>query len=147
MLFKKVGFACDHAGLTYKNQLFDYVGEKGYITCDFSRFKDTEKVDYPKYAHNLAKAVQDGSVDVGILLCGSGNGVAMTANKHESIRAAICWDENISELARKHNDANILCLPARFISLEKAKKLVDVFLETGFEGGRHARRVALIPIQ
>jgi ribose 5-phosphate isomerase B len=103
-----------------------------------------ESVDYPDFAHPVARMVESGKADFGILICGSANGVAMTANKHENIRAAIAWKKEIAELARQHNDANILCLPARYITLEEAKEMVDAFIETPFEGGRHQRRVEKI---
>lgn len=133
----------DHAGYDLKNELRTYLLEKGYETDDLGAFS-AESVDYPDFAHPVARMVESGKADLGILICGSANGVAMTANKHENIRAAIAWKKEIAELARQHNDANILCLPARYITLGEAKEMVDAFIETPFEGGRHQRRVEKI---
>ncbi|MCW3125289.1 MAG: sugar-phosphate isomerase, RpiB/LacA/LacB family [Bacteroidetes bacterium] len=133
----------DHAGYALKSELRTYLLEKGYETDDLGPFS-AESVDYPDFAHPVARQVESGKADFGILICGSANGVAMTANKHEKIRAAIAWKKEIAELARQHNDANILCLPARYITLEEAKEMVDVFIATPFEGGRHERRVEKI---
>jgi ribose 5-phosphate isomerase B len=133
----------DHAGYDLKNELRTYLLEKGYETDDLGAFS-AESVDYPDFAHPVARMVESGKADFGILICGSANGVAMTANKHENIRAAIAWKKEIAELARQHNDANILCLPARYITLEEAKEMVDALIETPFEGGRHQRRVEKI---
>lgn len=130
----------DHAGYDLKSTLRVYLLEKGYEVDDLGAFSE-ESVDYPDFAHPVARAVESGKAHFGILICGSANGVAITANKHEKIRAAIAWKKEIAELARQHNDANVLCLPARFITVEEAKEMVDVFLETPFEGGRHQRRV------
>lgn len=133
----------DHAGYDLKNELRTYLLEKGYETDDLGAFS-AESVDYPDFAHPVARMVESGKADLGILICGSANGVAMTANKHENIRAAIAWKKEIAELARQHNDANILCLPARYITVDEAKEMVDAFIETPFEGGRHQRRVEKI---
>ncbi|MBS1618223.1 MAG: ribose 5-phosphate isomerase B [Bacteroidetes bacterium] len=130
----------DHAGYDLKSELRVYLLEKGYEVDDLGAFS-AESVDYPDFAHPVAQAVESGKAHYGILICGSANGVAITANKHEKIRAAIAWHKEIAELARQHNDANVLCLPARFITVEEAKEMVDVFLDTPFEGGRHQRRV------
>ncbi len=130
----------DHAGYDLKSELRVYLLEKGYEVDDLGAFS-AESVDYPDFAHPVANAVESGKAHFGILICGSANGVAITANKHEKIRAAIAWKNEIAELARQHNDANVLCLPARFISTEEAKQMVDTFLDTPFEGGRHQRRV------
>ncbi len=130
----------DHAGYEYKKAIIEYLNEKGIQTKDYGTFS-AESTDYPDFAHPVALAVQHKEFPLGILICGSGNGVCMTANKHQDIRAALCWNVELSELARKHNNANILCLPARFISIYLAKKIVDSFLLTNFEGGRHERRV------
>ncbi len=136
----KIAFGGDHAGFLYKKELMEYVSSLGYTTKNFGA--DTEKsVDYPDYAHPLAESVSKGECALGVLICGSGNGVCMTANKHRDIRAALCWNEELSALARQHNNANVVCIPARFISLEEAKAIVKTFLETEFEGGRHQRRV------
>ena len=130
----------DHAGYELKSELRTYLLEKGYETDDLGAFS-LDSVDYPDFAHPVARQVESGKADFGILICGSANGVAMAANKHEKIRAAIAWKKEIAELARQHNDANILCLPARYISVDEAKEMVDAFLTTQFEGGRHSRRV------
>lgn len=133
----------DHAGFSLKEQLVAFLREAGHEVRDIGP-ASADSVDYPDYVHPLAKAVQAGNPAVGILICGSANGVAMTANKYKGVRAAIAWEEEIAQLARQHNDANILCLPARFISEEKAKAITKVFLDTAFEGGRHSNRVAKI---
>lgn len=133
----------DHAGFSLKEQLVAFLREAGHEVRDIGP-ASADSVDYPDYVHPLAKAVQAGNPAVGILICGSANGVAMTANKYKGVRAAIAWEEEIAQLARQHNDANILCLPARFISEEKAKAITNVFLATAFEGGRHSNRVAKI---
>jgi len=130
----------DHAGYGYKAALLQYLGEKGYHTKDFGTYSDAS-VDYPDFAHPVAQMVEKGEAGLGILLCGSGNGVAITANKHQGIRAAICWQPELATLARQHNNANIICIPCRFVSIETAKEMVDAFLSTPFEGGRHANRV------
>ena len=139
----KIALGGDHAGFTYKQAIIEFLEEKGLETYDFGPGSDAS-VDYPDFAHPLAKSVEDGENDLGILVCGSGNGVAMTANKHQNIRAALCWNTELAELARQHNNANVLCLPARFISLEEAKACVNAFVEAEFEGGRHDRRVGKI---
>lgn len=130
----------DHAGFEYKAELLDFLQSAGYTVKDFGPFS-ADSVDYPDFTHPVATAVEDGEADRGILICGSANGVAITANKHQGIRAAICWQEELASLARQHNDANIVCIPARFIGLDQAKAIVDRFLTTEFEGGRHANRV------
>lgn len=141
---KKIGFACDHAGFELKNFLMDYLEAKGFETVNFGT-NSNESCDYPDFAHPLAFAVESKKCDVGISICGSGNGINMTVNKHAGIRSALCWNVEISELARLHNDANICSLPARFISNETAVKIVDTFLKTEFEGGRHLNRINKIP--
>lgn len=140
MELKKIAIGGDHAGYEYKEQLRKYLEEKGYEVKDFGPFSE-DSVDYPDFAHPIAEAVAGGSQDAGILICGSGNGVAMTANKHQGIRAALCWNEELAALARQHNKANILCLPSRFVAYELAEKMAGTFLTTEFEGGRHDRRV------
>lgn len=130
----------DHAGYTYKAALLQYLSEKGYQTRDFGTHSEAS-ADYPDFAHPVAEAVEKSEAGLGILLCGSGNGVAITANKHQGIRAAICWLPELATLARQHNNANILCIPCRFVDLDTARQLVDAFLNTAFEGGRHANRV------
>lgn len=141
----KIGIASDHAGYRMKEVIKHWLKDKGYELVDFGTFSE-ESTDYPDYAHKLANAVENKEVDKGISLCGSGNGINMTVNKHQGIRAALCWNEEISRLARAHNDANICSLPARFISDEEAKKIVDTFLNTTFDGGRHLTRINKIPL-
>jgi ribose 5-phosphate isomerase B len=136
----KIAIGGDHAGFLYKKDLVEELKKKGYEVKDFGTFTDAS-VDYPDFAHPLAEAVEKKEFDFGILICGSGNGVAMTANKHKGIRAALCWTKELAQLSRQHNNANVLCLPARFISLDEAKSLADAFIITAFEGGRHGTRV------
>ena len=140
MATKKVAIGGDHAGYEYKEQLRKQLEEEGYEVKDFGPFS-ADSVDYPDFAHPLAETVGSGSYDAGILICGSGNGVAITANKHQGIRAALCWNKELSALARQHNNANVLCLPSRFVAYELAKEITETFLNTEFEGGRHSRRV------
>jgi ribose 5-phosphate isomerase B len=141
---KLIAIGGDHAGFEYKQRLITLLENKGYEVKDFG--PDTsDSVDYPDYVHPLCEAIEKGKMDLGVIICGSGNGVAITANKHRGIRAAICWNEELAALARQHNDANLIALPARFIPYELTEKLVDIFLNTEFEGGRHARRVGKIP--
>ena len=142
----KLAIACDHAGYEIKEELKKYLEQKGHTVKDFGT-NSAESMDYPDTAHPLATAVENKEYDFGITLCGSGNGINMTANKHQGIRAALCWCVEISALARQHNDANVCSLPARFINLDLAKQIVDVFLSTDFEGGRHIRRIEKIPVQ
>jgi ribose 5-phosphate isomerase B len=137
-----IAIGSDHAGYLYKSHIINTLGQI-YTFTDLGTHHE-QSVDYPDFAHPVASAVEDGSCRFGILVCGSGNGVAITANKHQGARAALCWNADIARLAREHNDANILCLPARFISPEEAVELVKTFLETPFEGGRHAKRVEKI---
>ncbi len=139
----KIAVGGDHAGFSYKQQVTDYLNSKGYKVQDYGTHSD-QSVDYPDFAHPVSESVETKKHDLGILICGSANGVAMTANKHAGIRAAICWNEELALLARQHNNANILCLPARFISFDEAKAIIDSFLSTDFEGGRHDRRVQKI---
>jgi len=134
----KIAIGADHAGFDYKQSLIDALN--GAEVKDFGTYSDAS-ADYPDFAHPVAVAVESGEFNFGILVCGSGNGVAITANKHQGIRAAICWNEELAERARSHNDANIVSIPARHISIEEAKKIVEIFLSTAFEGGRHANRV------
>ena len=137
---EKIAIGADHAGFEYKENLKKWLDKKGYVTKDFGTY-NSNSADYPDFAHPVANAVEKKEFDLGLLICGSGNGVAMTANKHQDIRAAICWKEELAELARTHNNANVLCIPSRHISLELAEKIVDKFLHSVFEGGRHAGRV------
>ncbi|HKL08644.1 MAG TPA: ribose 5-phosphate isomerase B [Bacteroidales bacterium] len=140
-----IAIAGDHAGYEYKEQLKQYLKNKGYTLKDFGT-SSNESTDYPDYAHPLATAVEKGEYTFGITLCGSGNGISMTANKHQGIRSALCWNKEIAKFARLHNDANVCSLPARYISYDLAQEIVDVFLNTNFEGGRHQRRIEKIPI-
>lgn len=142
---KIIPIGSDHAGFEMKTKLINYLEEKGFSMQDKGCFS-AESIDYPDYAHPVANYVENHKGTLGILLCGSGNGISMTANKHQGIRSAICWTTEIAKLARQHNDANILTLPARFISNEEAIEIVDVFLSTEFEGGRHQKRVEKIPL-
>src|SRR5690606_24800858 len=135
---KIIAVGADHAGYEYKELLKDILDN--VIIKDFGT-DSPDSVDYPDFAHPVADAVEKGEADLGILVCGSANGVAITANKHQGIRAAICWTEELAALARHHNNANVLCFPARFISSELAKAITHQFMETSFEGGRHASRV------
>ena len=140
-----IGLASDHAGFELKEYVKTLLESKGLSYKDYGCFSE-ESCDYPDYAHPLAKAVEAGEVYPGIAICGSGNGIAMTLNKHQGIRAALCWQEEIARLAREHNNANILVMPGRFISQEEATHTVEAFLSTPFEGGRHQRRIDKIPL-
>ena len=139
-----VAIGCDHAGFDCKEDLISLLEGEGVTFKDYGTF-DKHSVDYPDFAHPVASAVEKGEAAFGILLCGSANGVAITANKHQGIRAAICWGEELAELARKHNDANIICIPARFVRDGDAEKMINIFMSTPFEGGRHDIRVQKIP--
>jgi ribose 5-phosphate isomerase B len=139
-----IAIASDHAGFELKTQLIPFLKGKGYEVKDFGSFTP-ESVDYPDYAHPQAIAVENGTYTFGISICGSGNGVNMTVNKHQGIRSALCWNKEIAALARQHNDANICALPARFITNEQAKEIIDIFISTAFDGGRHEKRVQKIP--
>jgi ribose 5-phosphate isomerase B len=130
----------DHAGFAYKQAIIEMLTAGGHKVADFGPSSEAS-VDYPDHAHPLASSVEKGENELGILICGSGNGVAITANKHQGIRAALCWLEELGSLARQHNNANVLCLPARFVDLDLAKKIVHAFLTAKFEGGRHQNRV------
>jgi ribose 5-phosphate isomerase B len=134
----RVAIGADHAGFEYKEAIAKWLNRDNLK--DFGTYS-AASADYPDFAHPVASAVESGEFDLGILVCGSANGVAITANKHQGIRAAICWNEELASLARKHNNANIVCIPARFISIEEAEKIVQTFMNTEFEGGRHATRV------
>lgn len=136
----KVAIGVDHAGFDLKNKVINYLVEKGNEVKDFG-CSSSDSVDYPDFAHPVASGVEKGEFDLGILICGSGNGISMAANKHQGIRSAICWKPELASLARQHNDANILTMPARFISEEKAIDIVEAFFSVQFEGGRHQNRV------
>ncbi len=140
----KIGICNDHAGVDYKNQLVEYLTAKGHEMVNYGT--DTpESIDYPDVAHPLAKAVEGGEVDLGIAFCGTGNGMAMTLNKYQGIRAGICWNVEIGKLIKQHNKANVLVLPARFISYEAVVEITDAWLGETFEGGRHQARIDKIP--
>lgn len=138
-----IAIGADHAGFEYKEILKKWLEKNNYKIKDFGVYS-TESADYPDFAHPVAEAVEKKEFELGLLLCGSANGVAITANKHQDIRAAICWNEELAALARQHNNANVLCIPARYVSTELAEKILDRFLHSSFEGGRHERRVSKI---
>ena len=140
----KVGMACDHAGYELKEYLKKVLSRKGYEVVDFGT-DSPESMDYPDTAHPLAEAVEAGKVAFGVSMCGSGNGITMTLNKHQKIRAALCWKPEIAALAKQHNNANILSMPARFISRKMAVRILEAYLGAEFEGGRHQRRIEKIP--
>lgn len=142
-MIPKISIGCDHAGFEYKEGLKKWLEANGYEVTDYGTHSP-DSVDYPDFAHAVARSVEAREDQLGILLCGSANGVAMSANKHQHVRAAVCWSEEISSLARKHNNANVLCIPSRYVSPEEAEKIVDRFLHENFEGGRHERRVGKI---
>ncbi len=135
-----IGIGCDHAGFEYKKAIVQWLNQKGFQVSDFGTYSP-DSVDYPDFAHPTATAVEKGEVAFGILICGSGNGVCITANKHPAVRAGLCWETEIAKLIRLHNDANIICIPARFVSEELAQDMIDIFMNTAFEGGRHQNRV------
>jgi ribose 5-phosphate isomerase B len=146
MMNKIIPIGADHAGYELKEAIKKVLESKGYQFKDFGT-NSTDSIDYPDYAHPVANYVEDHSGSLGIVICGSGNGINMTVNKHQGIRSALCWTTEIAELARQHNDANIIALPARFVSQELAIEMVETFLSTSFEGGRHANRVNKIACQ
>jgi ribose 5-phosphate isomerase B len=141
----RIALAADHAGFQYKNELAELLKKEGHEVKDFGTNSE-ESMDYPDTAHPLAAAVEANEFDFGFTLCGSGNGITMTANKHQKIRAALCWTAEIAGLARSHNNANVCGIPARFISFEEVKEIAKVFLNTEFEGGRHQKRIDKIPL-
>ena len=138
-----IPIGCDHAGFELKEKVVEYLVEQGFAVEDYGTYS-LESVDYPDFGHKVAAHVTKNK-NLGIVICGSGNGINMTVNKHQGIRGALCWKKEIAQLAREHNDANVLTLPARFISEQEAKEMVDVFFATAFEGGRHQRRIEKIP--
>lgn len=140
----KIAIGNDHAGTAYKKAIVALLKTKGIAVTNYGT-DETASIDYPDFVHPVAKALEEGKVDRGIVICGSGNGAAMTVNKHQNVRAALCWNKEITALARQHNNANILSLPARFVALPQALEMVETFLNTEFEGGRHERRVEKIP--
>ncbi|HQP03506.1 MAG TPA: ribose 5-phosphate isomerase B [Bacteroidales bacterium] len=141
----KIGLACDHAGFAVKDFLHGYLEGNNYEVIDYGCFSE-DSCDYPDFAHKLALGFENGECVAGIAICGSGNGINMALNKHRYIRAALCWNEEIAKLARLHNDANICAIPGRFVDAMLAANIVDVFLSTPFEGGRHQRRIDKIPM-
>ncbi len=142
----KLALASDHAGYELKIKIINLLLERGYEVKDFGCYS-AESCDYPDYAHPLAYAVESGEFERGIVFCGSGNGISITANKHQGIRSAICWNREVAILARTHNDANVCSVPARFVSFEEAEEIVNIFLSEKFEGGRHQRRIDKIPVK
>lgn len=140
MTIKQIAIGCDHAGFPYKKAIKELLAERGITVKDFGT-DSPDSVDYPDFVHPVAEAVEKGEVEVGIIMCGSGNGAAMTANKHQGVRAALCWNAELATLGREHNNANVLSIPVRFVSEEIALQMVRAFLDADFEGGRHARRV------
>lgn len=136
----KIAIGSDHAGFAYKEKIKEFLTTQGYEVQDFGTLS-TDSVDYPDFAHPTSAAVEKGEVKFGILICGSGQGVNMTANKHQGVRSALCWNTDLARLSRMHNNANVIALPARFVAAEYAIEMVDVFLNTEFEGGRHQNRV------
>ncbi len=141
----KLALASDHAGYEMKVKLLDYLKEKGHSLVDLGAFS-SESADYPDFGHAIAQHISENKSDLGISLCGSGNGINMTANKHQQIRSALCWNAEISRLARAHNNANICAIPARFVSFEEVVEIVENFLNTSFDGGRHKTRIDKIPL-
>lgn len=142
----KIAIGNDHAGTEYKLSIVAYLESKGIEVINYGT-NNEESVDYPDFVHPVANDVEEAKVDRGIIICGSGNGASMTANKHQGVRCALCWTGEITKLAREHNNANILSIPARFVSQTQAVDMVDIFLNTKFEGGRHQTRVEKIPVQ
>lgn len=136
----KIAIGNDHAGTDYKDHIVEHLQNNGYTVLNFGTNSD-KSVDYPDFIHPVASAIEKGEADFGIIICGSGNGAQMTANKHKGVRAALCWNNELVSLARQHNDANVLSIPARFVSRHQALSFVDIFLNTKFEGGRHQNRV------
>ena len=142
----KIAMACDHAGYELKEEIKKYLTEKGYEVIDFGT-DSTESCDYADYAHPAAEAIEKGECDFGVCMCGSGNGINMTLNHHQGIRSALAWIPEIAELAKQHNNANVLVMPARFVTVYEAKHIVDAYLNATFEGGRHQRRIDKIPVK
>ncbi|HMN32420.1 MAG: ribose 5-phosphate isomerase B [Chitinophagaceae bacterium] len=136
----KISIGCDHAATTHREAIIEYLIKKGHQVTDYGT-KTSDSVDYPDYAHPVAQDIEDQKSDFGVLLCGSANGVTMTANKHPNVRAALCWKDEIATLARQHNNANIICIPARYTTIAEAILFTETFLNTAFEGGRHENRV------
>lgn len=144
MDIRRIAIGCDHAGFHYKEHLKRWLEGRSIEVLDFGTHGESS-VDYPDFIHPVASAVESGEADLGVVICGSGNGAAITANKHQGIRAALCWGEELAHLARLHNNANVLSIPARFVSIPEAEAMMQIFIETEFEGGRHEGRVKKIP--
>ena len=143
---QKIGIACDHAAYDLKEFLVGYLSTKGFEVKDFGTYSE-ESCDYPDFAHALGEAIDNGELERGVALCGSGEGISMTLNKHQSVRAALCWIPEIAKLSRQHNNSNVLAMPARFITNDEALEMLNIWLETEFEGGRHQRRLDKMPLQ
>ena len=141
-----IGLASDHAGFALKQHVIEYLEARGIAFHDYGTYSEIS-CDYPDFGHALAKGIEDGECEKGVAVCGSGEGISITLNKHQTIRAALCWKPEIAHLARLHNDANVLVMPGRFITNDEADAIMDEYFATDFEGGRHARRVAKIPVQ
>ena len=141
----KIGIASDHAGFLLKQAIKEFLEEKGFEVLDYGTFSE-ERTDYPDFGHKLGNAIDSGECQRAVAMCGSGNGINMTVNKHRNVRAALCWNEEIARLSREHNDANICTIPGRFLSISEAVKIVSAFLNSNFEGGRHINRVKKIPL-
>lgn len=137
---KRIAIGGDHAGYYHKEKVVKWLQSKGYPYKDFGPFS-ADSADYPDFVHPVANAIEAGEFDFGVLICGSGQGVCITANKHQKIRAALCWDRDLAAVTRQHNNANVICIAARFTAYELAESIIDTFLNTEFEGGRHQRRV------
>lgn len=137
---KPIAIGSDHAGFEYKEAVKKWLEEKGFQVKDFGTYS-VSSVDYPDFAHPVASSVENNETAFGILFCGSANGVAITANKHQHVRAGLCWENDVAKLVRLHNDANVICIPARFVALSLAQEMIENFMTTAFEGGRHANRV------
>jgi len=139
----KIALGGDHAGFEYKEKIIEYLKKKNYSIIDYGP-ENNESCDYPEFSHLVATAVKNKKADCGVLVCGSANGVAMAANKHENIRAAVCWNDKIASLSKTHNNANVICFPARFVSFEEVIRMLNSYLDNSFEGGRHMQRIAKI---
>ena len=146
MEVKTIGIACDHAGFPLKQYVLQYLEERGYAYKDYGTYSD-QSCDYPDFAHALAQGIESGEVYPGIGICGSGEGIAMTLNKHQGVRAGLAWNREIAHLIRQHNDANVLVMPGRFVDNNTARSILDEFFKTTFEGGRHQNRVNKIPVK
>ena len=140
MTIQSMAIGCDHAGFPYKDAIKAFLESKGITVLDKGT-NSLDSVDYPDFVHPVAETLEEGTTQLGVLICGSGNGVSMTANKHQTVRAALCWNAEIAVMARQHNNANIISIPARYVSQDVALEMVEAFITTEFEGGRHARRV------